>query len=56
MTVIIDLSTPEKFAQFEKVYAKALTQHLKDDKPIDLETIAKEAGVVEPEKPAPQAP
>jgi len=56
MTVIIDLSTPEKFAQFEKVYAKALTQHLKDDKPFDLKAIAEEAGVVDPAKPEPKKP
>lgn len=56
MTVIIDLSTPEKFKQFEDAYLKALRGHMVDNKPIDLEAIGKEAGVVEPEKPEPKAP
>lgn len=49
MTMIIDLTTPEKFKQFEEAYAKALTEHMQDQtKPFDLKAIAEKAGVVDP--------
>jgi hypothetical protein len=51
MTMIIDLSTPEKFRKFEEAYTKALGQHMQDQtKPMDLKAVAEEAGVVEPPK------
>ena len=43
MTTVIDLSTPEKVAEFERVYMKALRGHMADpSKPLDLVAVADE--------------
>lgn len=57
MSIIIDLSTPENMRKFTEAYLKALAGH-DPNKPFDLEKVAndlekmaKDADVIEPERP-----
>lgn len=43
MTIYLDLSTPEKFEKFEKVYQKHLEKHLQEKtEELDIMEVVKE--------------
>jgi len=43
MTMILDLSTPEKFAAFEKAYLEALRKS-REGEPFDLKAVVEKSG------------